>query len=125
MGGLRRLPHRIAQDLQEQKGDWLSYGMTALLTDCLTDCLTDLLTGLLNDGQEIVGLRRLPHGIAPEREFFIDNLLVRIHFIIVMIRSTGLAGYGWLAAAPARDAAGAAGAAAPGPPLARRGTYLH
>ena len=27
----------------------------------------------------------------PEREFFIDNLLVRIHFIIVMIRWTGLA----------------------------------
>jgi len=28
---------------------------------------------------------------APEREFFIDNLLVRILFIIVMIRWTGLA----------------------------------
>ena len=28
---------------------------------------------------------------AGEREFFIDNLLVRIHFIIVMIRWTGLA----------------------------------
>jgi len=28
---------------------------------------------------------------APEREFFIANLLVRIHFIIVMIRWTGLA----------------------------------
>ena len=27
----------------------------------------------------------------PEREFFIDNPLVRIHFIIVMIRWTGLA----------------------------------
>ena len=27
----------------------------------------------------------------PEREFFSDNLLVRIHFIIVMIRWTGLA----------------------------------
>ena len=26
-----------------------------------------------------------------EREFFIDNLLIRIHFIIVMIRWTGLA----------------------------------
>ena len=26
-----------------------------------------------------------------ESEFFIDNLLVRIHFIIVMIRWTGLA----------------------------------
>ena len=29
-----------------------------------------------------------PHG---EREFVIDNLLVRIHFIIVIIRWTGLA----------------------------------
>ena len=28
---------------------------------------------------------------ALEREFFIDKLLVRIHFIIVMIRWTGLA----------------------------------
>jgi len=27
------------------------------------------------------------------REFFIDNLLVRIHFIIVMIRWTGLASW--------------------------------
>jgi len=26
-----------------------------------------------------------------EREFFIDNLLVRIHYVIVMIRWTGLA----------------------------------
>ena len=36
-----------------------------------------------------------PYGPAParftEREFFFDNLLVRIHFIIVMIRWTGLA----------------------------------
>ena len=31
-------------------------------------------------------------GVQPqEREFFIDNLLVRVHFIIVMIRWTGLA----------------------------------
>jgi len=29
-----------------------------------------------------------------EREFFVDNLLVRIHFIIVMIRWTGLAPWG-------------------------------
>jgi len=29
--------------------------------------------------------------ILPERDFFIDNLLVRIHFIIVMIRWNGLA----------------------------------
>ena len=31
-----------------------------------------------------------PEPRTPEREFFIDNLLVRIHFIIVMIRWTGL-----------------------------------
>ena len=31
------------------------------------------------------------HREGTEREFFIDNLLVRIHFIIVMIRWTGLA----------------------------------
>jgi len=30
-------------------------------------------------------------GHPQERDFFIDNLLVRIHFIIVMIRWTGLA----------------------------------
>jgi len=33
-------------------------------------------------------------GVKPytlEREFFIDDLLVRIHYIIVMIRWTGLA----------------------------------
>ena len=28
---------------------------------------------------------------AGEREFFIDNSLVRVHFIIVMVRWTGLA----------------------------------
>ena len=28
---------------------------------------------------------------SPEREFFVHNLLVRIHFIIVMIRWNGLA----------------------------------
>ena len=33
----------------------------------------------------------LPFVHAAEREFFIDNLLVRIHLIIVMIRWTGLA----------------------------------
>ena len=32
-----------------------------------------------------------PDKVCPEREFFIDNLLIRIHFIIVMIRWTGLA----------------------------------
>jgi len=39
-------------------------------------------------GAEMVLLLSLP---ALAREFFIDNLLVRIRFIIVMIRWTGLA----------------------------------
>ena len=30
-------------------------------------------------------------GVRGEREFFIDNLLVQVHFIIVMIRWTSLA----------------------------------
>jgi len=30
-------------------------------------------------------------GDLPEREFFIGNLLVRIHFVIVVVRWTGLA----------------------------------
>ena len=38
------------------------------------------------------GAARTLRGVAaPEGEFFIDNLQVRIHFIIVMIRWTGLA----------------------------------
>jgi len=32
-----------------------------------------------------------PETRDPEREFFIDDLLVRMHFIIVMVRWTGLA----------------------------------
>ena len=36
-------------------------------------------------------LRPTPWASSREREFFIDNLLVRIHFINVMIRWTGLA----------------------------------
>ena len=35
-----------------------------------------------------------PYGAKRERNFFIDNLLVQIHFIIVMIRWTGLAPWG-------------------------------
>ena len=64
--------------------------------------------GHLRDGATPVAVCRLdPLRLAPfpnrfpsvhlflrevlERDFFIDNLLVRIHFIIVMIRWTGLA----------------------------------
>ena len=43
----------------------------------------------LNDHDK-VGKRARKGGWA-QREFVIDNLLVRIHFIIVMIRWTGLA----------------------------------
>jgi len=35
--------------------------------------------------------RQVPLHYLPERDFFIDNLLVRIHFVIVMIWLTGLA----------------------------------
>jgi len=50
-----------------------------------------------------------------EREFYIDNLLVRIHFIIVMIRWTGLAPWDFefpFQAIGRRDE------------LSKRGTYL-
>jgi len=40
-------------------------------------------------------------GQTREKEFFIDNLLVRIHFIIVMIQWTGLAS--WDFEFPVRD----------------------
>ena len=36
-------------------------------------------------------MRLRVHARCTEREFFIDNLLVRIHFIVEMIRWTGLA----------------------------------
>ena len=39
----------------------------------------------------LYGRRRTEPRAQPEREFFINNLLVRIHLIIVMIRWTGLA----------------------------------
>ena len=45
---------------------------------------------LLNPPERLPQLFRT-RPCAPEREFFIDNLLVRIHFIIVMVRWTGLA----------------------------------
>jgi len=42
-------------------------------------------------------LHELQRHLPPERDFFSDNLQVRIHFIIVMIRWTGLAPWecGW------------------------------
>ena len=40
---------------------------------------------------EEMSIRGDAAGPGLKREFFIDNLLVRIHFIIVMIRWTGLA----------------------------------
>ena len=54
-----------------------------------------LVSGRLPQQLRIAGPLSAPPGRAlplrAEREFFIDNLLVRIHFIIVMIRWTGLA----------------------------------
>ena len=50
------------------------------------------LVELVSPGLALVALdeERVDHH-EPAREFFIDNLLVRIHFIILMIRWTGLA----------------------------------
>ena len=52
----------------------------------------------------IVGLTGTPEKIdkVREREIFIDNLLVRIHFIIVMIRWTGLAPWEFQGRVPSR-----------------------
>ena len=41
-------------------------------------------------------------GTTRERELFVDNLLVRIHSIIVMIRGTGLAPWGFEYPVPGR-----------------------
>jgi len=41
--------------------------------------------------EERIAQERIQHLFCQEREFFIVNLLVRIHFIIVMIWWTGLA----------------------------------
>ena len=46
--------------------------------------------GLVRGGRDQGGEGALGRDLFDEREFFIDNLLVRIHFIIVMIRWTGL-----------------------------------
>ena len=50
---------------------------------------TDRVTPLNLGGMENFN----PLSAPLEKEFFIDNLLVRIHFIIVMIRWTGLASW--------------------------------
>ena len=46
--------------------------------------------GVREDLARVVPHRHPPH-LLEERELFDDNVLVRIHFIIVMIRWTGLA----------------------------------
>ena len=46
--------------------------------------------GTRRDGGGVI-IARVRRGRPRERDFFIDNLLVRIHFIIVMIKWTGLA----------------------------------
>jgi len=47
--------------------------------------------GTMRAGEAAGVVQRRSRVAAGEREFFIDNLLVRIHLIIVMIRWTGLA----------------------------------
>ena len=54
----------------------------------------------------------------PEREFFIDNLLVRIHFIIVIIRWTGLAPWEFEFPFPGSQPRGRTLEACPPPPHA-------
>jgi len=51
------------------------------------DCLFQLSAGLE------VGLTSSRYYLEVEKEFFIDNLLVRIHRIVVKIRWAGLAPY--------------------------------
>jgi len=62
----------------------------------------------------------LPMRYAP-REFFIDNILVRIHFIIVMIRWTGLAPWEFLYAALPQVVPGSGVGEWEGASLRRRG----
>ena len=52
-------------------------------------------TSILNPqpSPRIVRSNNGPSAFYPEREFFIDNLLVRVHVIVVMIRWTGLASW--------------------------------
>jgi len=53
-----------------------------------TPCILDLTPYTLHPTAD--GACRTADGCGAQRDFFIDNLLVRIHFIIVMIRWTGL-----------------------------------
>ena len=59
----------------------------------LSSCRMTFLKGRTPDTDDLMPLGGLVLDcrIFAERELFIDNLLVRIHFIIVMIRWTGLA----------------------------------
>jgi len=59
-------------------------------------------------------------GAEREREFYIDSLLVRIHFIIVMIRWSGLAPWEWGADLEAEEHVGDLGVPLPRPRLPGR-----
>jgi len=59
-----------------------------------------ILQSTLDEVEATMGQVSTPMPQPREREFFIDNLLVRINFIIVMIRWTGLAP--WEFAKPAK-----------------------
>ena len=55
--------------------------------------VTALLRWVMLDPVSLQNLNHNPYTLTQsgEREFFIDNLLVRIHFLVVMMRWTGLA----------------------------------
>ena len=48
-----------------------------------------------SQGSDVAASERTVSRLLQEREFFIDNLLVRIHFMFVMIRWTGLVTWGF------------------------------
>ena len=97
----KRLEAEVLVGLAKDTPVYLSRRGEALKVDTLTFtiCASDSswhpgLPGRPLDGIVEVGLlyrRQLRKELSREREFFIDNLVVRIHFIIVMIRWTGLA----------------------------------
>jgi len=101
------LTHRLSLSHSHTHTPSLSHTLTLSHTVSLSlahaDCASQLLLALVghdtgHDTSEAVrysdALAKLA-AIRPgrEREFFIDNLLVRIHFSIVMIRWTGLASW--------------------------------
>jgi len=89
-------PHVLSQLLHDRPILFTHTHMHKLCQQCQPgrhEVVPALVTGQLDHVQPHV-LGQLLHNrpvLLTEREFFLDNLLVRIHFIIVMIRWTGLA----------------------------------